>query len=142
MKRTIRRWMIAAAGLAAIAGSAAAQGQMYKAGIPMAFRVSEKLMQPGMYQIIVHRTGPTALFLVLNEETRESVALAGAPSGAVVKAWRTGAPVLAFECAAGGCALKEMWDGDSAFAYAFPAQRRLAGEVRLAVVALRPAKGD
>ena len=44
MKSMMTRWMIAAAAMTAVAGSAAAQ--TYKAEIPLSFQVGSKMMRP------------------------------------------------------------------------------------------------
>jgi len=140
MKNTITRWMIAAAALAAVAGSAAAQ--TYKAEIPLSFRVRDKLMRPGSYRIDLGKMSASGSFYLYNEDTKASVSAVALRSGGVSKAWREGAaPVLAFRCEANVCALDRMWNGSDTFAYRFSGAR-MGDDVRIAVVALTPVKGD
>jgi hypothetical protein len=134
------RWVIAAAALAAVAGSAAAQ--TYKAEIPLSFHVGSKIMQPGEYRIYMHGTGEAAAFTIYNVETKVSDGLTAMRSGHVEKAWQQGAPVLVFECVGSDCLLHELWTGTTSSAFLFPRPRGRSGEARIAVVALTAAKAD
>jgi hypothetical protein len=132
--------MIAAAALAAVAGSAAAQ--TYKAEIPFAVRVGNKVMQPGAYIISTHKNDASAAFTLYNADTKMYQGLVATRNGHVSKAWQAGVPVLVFECVSGECGLRELWDGTGGSAFQFPRSRRSVGEARIAMVALTPVKAD
>lgn len=140
MKKTMTRWMIAAAAVAAVAGTAAAQ--TYKAEIPLSFQVGTKAMMPGSYQVTI-ATGSNPLVRVYNADTHASAILVGGPNSDVAKQWRNeGKPVLIFECAGRTCALRKLWDGQNPFAYQFTRPRGLSGELRTEVVRMGPMKAD
>jgi hypothetical protein len=140
MKKNITRWIIAAAAVAAVAGTAAAES--WKAEIPLAFRAGGKLMQPGEYKVYSHGRSGAAVFTIYNLETKASEGLAAARNGRVNKAWQPGVPVLVFECAGGACMLREIWNGIDDFAFLFPRPRGRSAEGRIAVVPLTVVKGD
>jgi len=139
MKSMMTRWMIAAAAMAAVAGSAAAQ--TYKAEIPLSFQVGSKIMQPGEYRIYMHGNSDSAAFTLYNVDTKTVEGLVALRSGQVDKAWQQGVPVLVFECTGSDCLLRQIWNGDSR-AFQFPRPRGRSGEARIAVVALTAVKAD
>jgi hypothetical protein len=141
MKSTMTRWMIAAAALAAVAGSAAAQ-TTYKAEIPLAFHLGDKLMQPGEYQIVMHPNMASASFTLYNVDRNTADGLVAIRSGHVDKAWQQGIPVLVFECAERDCRLRQLWNGSDGGSYLFPRPRGRSGEFRIAVIPLTPVKAD
>jgi hypothetical protein len=142
MKSTMTRWMIAAAAVAAVAGSAAAQTQTYKAEIPLAFRTGGKVMQPGEYQIVLHANMASASFTLYNVDAKTVDGLVAIRSGRLNKAWQPGVPVLVFECMGGGCMLRQLWNGSDGGAYEFQRPRGLSGEGRIALIPLTVVKSD
>ena len=140
MKSMATRWMIAAAALAAIAGTAAAQP--YTAEIPLSFRVGGKIMQPGAYRIHMRGNADSAALTIYNLDTKTGEGLVAMRSGHEDKAWREGAPVLVFECAGGDCLLREMWTGNEGRAFVFPRPRGRSGEARIEVIKLTAGKAD
>jgi hypothetical protein len=140
MKSMMTRWMIAAAALAAVAGSAAAQ--TYKAEIPLSFHVGSKIMRPGEYRIYTHGNGGGAVFTIYNVDTGTADGLSAARNGRVSKTWQAGVPVLVFECVEGDCMLRELWNGSDGQAFLFPRPRGRSGEARIAVIPLTAVKAD
>jgi len=140
MKYNMKRWMIAAAAVTIAAGSAAAQ--TFTAEVPLAFRIGNKLMPPGSYSINIPDMSGTHAVVVRNSTyLNQSALLMAAPTGKVLPAWKkAGTPLLAFECGDGGCVLRSLWNGD-AFAYRFSGAKP-TGDLRMAYVALTPAKAD
>ncbi len=135
------RWMIAAAALAAAAGSAAAQ--TYRAEIPLSFHMGDKLMPPGAYQVEQVRRDGTQIVFIRNLDTHETVAtVAGVPVDPP-KAWvNKGDPMLGFQCVSGNCALTRLWDGRDQFAYHFRAHKLPPGEETMTAIMLKPVKAD
>jgi len=122
MNTTTMRTMIAAAALMVAAGSASAQ--TFKAEIPMAFRVSNKTMAPGTYDLRLTRAASGMMLVVYNRTTRTSAALVPSVTADPPKAWRAaGDAKIAFACTDGACSLRELWDGFGTDAYRFPAPR-------------------
>ncbi len=122
MNTTTMRTMIAAAALMVAAGSASAQ--TFKAEIPMAFRVSNKTMAPGSYDLRLTRGVAGMMLVVYNRTTRSSAALVPSVTADPPKAWRAaGDAKIAFVCSDGACSLRELWDGFGTDAYRFPAAR-------------------
>jgi hypothetical protein len=140
MKSTMTRWMIAAAAVAAVAGSAAAQ--TYKAEIPLAFHIGGKVMQPGEYQVVLHANMASASFTLYNVDTKTADGLVAIRSAHMDKAWQPGVPILVFECAERDCRLRELWNGSDGGAYQFPRPRGLSGEGRIALIPLTVTKTD
>jgi hypothetical protein len=140
MKKNITRWMIAAAALAVVAGTAAAE--TYKAEIPLAFHVGSKVMQPGDYRIYSRRTGGAATFTLYNVDMKTVAGLAAGRNGPVSKSWQPGVPVLVFECVESDCMLRELWDGRDGHAFLFPRPRGRSAEGRISVIPLTAVKAD
>jgi hypothetical protein len=142
MTHSIRRWMMAAAALAMVAGSASAQ--TYLAEIPLRFHVRNQLMQPGRYEIVTNTVMGGETVRIFNVDTKTPALLMAGKTGGVPAAWRAGGdPVLVFECVENSCALRRMWNGQDQFSYEFPRPARApSGEVRLAVVTMTPVKAD
>ena len=122
MKSTLRSLTIAM-GLAALTtGIAAAQSM--KADIPFAFRVGEKAMPAGTYQLSF--TGDLrAMLIVRNSETKTVAMVVPTSSTMAPKAWTAGTvPMIGFACGTGRCALAQLWNGESrdalVFAYRAP----------------------
>ena len=128
MKHSTMNWMIAAAALVVAAGSASAQ--TFNAEIPMAFRVGEKVMAPGPYQIRVATGGNVQVF-VYGLETHSSAIVLSGPQADAPKDWRReGQPKIAFECAGNTCSMRQLWDGKNRFAYGFNVHKEPTLEAR------------
>ncbi len=141
MKPKFTRWMIAAAALAAAAGSASAQ--TYVAEIPLSFHVQNKLMGPGTYRFHVARAASTEVVEIYNSDTHTAGMLLPLRKGDAPKTWRdTGKPVVSFECNGGVCALNGLWDGTSEAAYGFPGLKLPPGEARTAQVTVPLVRAD
>jgi hypothetical protein len=138
MKRLTMNLMIAAAALAAVAGSASAQ--TLNAEIPFAFRAGNKLMAPGSYRVTVKRGSGSTMFHFQAADTGRGIMLAEHTAGDPPKAWRNTGARLAFECDASRCALREVWTGTGDRVYHFEGPRlgrdddKRVVEVRLGAV--------
>jgi len=134
MKSSTMRWMIAAAALAVVAGTASAQ--TYKAEIPVSFRAGDKAMLPGSYEVKVEsgNTGIPQVF-VRNLDDYKQVLLVARPGNDAPKAWRdAGKPVFAFECAEGRCVLRNMWTAKDVATYTFPGSITPHGDNKVALL--------
>jgi hypothetical protein len=137
----VTRWMIAAAALAVVAGSATAQ--TYTTEIPMSFRVGNTMMLPGSYQIRIDPRDATKVVYVHNLKTHEMVVTSPGVKEDAPKGWVEHArPALGFECAGRTCALSRMWNGQDRFAYKFSVRRLPAGEESTTAVVLKTGKAD
>lgn len=144
MKNFTMQLTIAAAALAAVAGSASAQ--TYKAEIPVAFHAGSKAMAAGYYDFVVttsaagHRT-----VAVRNNISKDAALLLPIAGSDAPKAWQeNGNPKIALECLAGACTLRRLWDGgrDNP-TYDFPAHKLApADKERLAVLTVGLTKAD
>ncbi len=132
MKTSTLRWMIAAAALVVAGGSASAQ--TYKAEIPMAFRVGNKLMAPGDYSIRADAFSTPKV--LLHNGTDNTAALLGASYQTdVPKNWREdGSARVIFECSDGNCRIKSLWDGSNPYVQNFATPRHSGGPL----IASRP----
>ncbi len=141
MKTNFTRWMIAAAAVAAAAGSASAQ--TYVAEIPLSFHVQNKLMVPGTYRVHIARAGSAEVLELYNTDVRTTGILLAVRKADAPKAWRdTGRPVVSFECNGGVCALNGLWDGTSEIAYSFPSLKLPSGDKRMSQVNVPLTKAD
>jgi hypothetical protein len=118
MNTTTMRTMIAAAALVVAAGSASAQS--YKAEVPMAFRVGNKTMAPGSYDLRLAKGAAGQILVIYNQSDHNAAALFGAV-GDPAKASRDA--TVTFECTDGTCSLRKLSDGWSTVSYQFPAQK-------------------
>jgi hypothetical protein len=132
--------MVAAAALT-LAGAASAQG--LKANIPFAFRVGDKLMQPGAYQITTVGTTIQS-YRLFNISARDAALTLPNVSHDPAREWKAdGKPRLAFECGTSECSLSELWDGVSANpAHRFPTSRSRKESMRVAVVVAEPIRAE
>jgi hypothetical protein len=131
--------MIAAAAVAAVAGSASAQA-LYQAEIPLSYRVEGQMMLPGAYEIEVARSAGGTMLRLFNRDTGKSALLQARGTADVAKGWAAGgAPVLEFACTEKACALTKMWDGRNNFAYFFNGLRMRGGLTRREFVETRKA---
>jgi hypothetical protein len=123
MKNMKTRLMIAAAVLAAAAGTASAQ--TYRAEIPLSFRAAGAQMLPGTYDIQLNRsTTGTPYVKLTDRDNGKMVLLMPRPSTDVPKAWEDkGHPVIAFDCTESDCALKALWNGTAEYTYSFAAPK-------------------
>ncbi len=137
----VTRWMIAAAALAAAAGSAAAQ--TFTAEIPMSFRVGNKMMLPGSYQVRQVKVNSTEIVYLSNLGTHDRAVTLPGGQGDPSKAWaKNGNPMLGFQCVGGSCALTRLWDGRGQFAYHFGARKLPFGGESMTSIMLEPVKAD
>ena len=118
MNTTTMRTMIAAAALVVAAGSASAQS--YKAEVPMAFRVGNKTMAPGSYDLRIAKGVGGQILVIYNQTDNSAAALVDA-FGDPAKASRDA--TVTFECTDGTCSLRKLSDGSGTVAYQFPAQK-------------------
>ena len=116
MKRLTMNLMIAAAALAAVAGSASAQ--TLKADIPFTFHAGGALLSPGTYQVKMNSTNGAPIFILQNADTGKASMVGEYASGDAPKAWTAnGAARLAFECAGSRCVLRSVYQGGDAPAH-------------------------
>jgi hypothetical protein len=142
MKRLTTNLMIAAAAIAAVAGSASAQ--TLKADIPFTFQVGDAVMAPGTYYVIASQNAGSRHLVFRNADTKAS-ALAQYSMGDVSKAWKSrGTPLVRFECSGARCAIREMWTSpDNVSSYRFRGPKLAAdGDTRMATIPLTIVKAD
>jgi hypothetical protein len=140
MRRFTPNLMIAAAALAAVAGSASAQ--ILKAEIPFTFRVGSVVLAPGSYDVKAPRSGNPHYMVLQNRETH-AVAAAFYTESDVSKTWLArGTPAMRFACAAGPCTLREVWQGSERPSLKFIAPKSGDGELRIAEIRLTRVTGD
>ena len=118
MKKLTTRLMIATAALVVAAGAASAQ--VMTASIPFEFRAGNQVMAPGTYQVdrLATQTG-IPIYRLLGVDSRRSIALLAQAPVDPQKGWAEGNAKLVFACTSGSCALAEVWDGSSSYAYEF-----------------------
>ena len=118
MKKLTTRLMIATAALVVAAGAASAQ--VMTASIPFEFRAGNQVMAPGTYQVdrLATQTG-IPIYRLLGVDSRRSIALLAQAPVDPKKGWAAGTGKLLFTCTSGSCALAEVWDGSSSYAYEF-----------------------
>ena len=139
MKRMAMNITLAVATLAVAAGTVSAQTM--KAEIPFAFRVGNRVMQPGQYRIIV-TSGSTPLLNLLNIDRHEAVLLSTAYLNDVPMRWSAaGLPKLSFLCGEGPCTVSQAWTGEG-YALSFQAPRGKNGEPHIAEIVLRRDRAD
>jgi hypothetical protein len=139
MKRLAIHISLAVAALAVAAGTVSAQTM--KAEIPFAFRVGNKVMQPGEYSVTV-MSGGTPLLRLVNIERQQAAILATAYMKDVPKQWAAaGLPKLAFLCGEGPCTVSQAWTG-AGYALTFHSPRGKNGEPHIAEIVLRRDRAD
>ena len=139
MKRTALNITLAVAALAVAAGTASAQTM--KAEIPFAFRVGNRVMQPGEYRITM-TNGSTPILNLLNIERHQAVLLSTAYLNDVPKQWAAeGLAKLAFLCGEGPCTVSQVWTG-TGYALSFKTPRGKNGEPHIAEIVLRRDRAD
>jgi len=118
MRKLTTRVMIATASLVVAAGVASAQTM--NAEIPFEFRAGTRVMEPGTYRVDdVSRRVTTPIFRIQNVNSRGSIVLLPQAPVNPKKGWAEGNAKLVFACTSGSCALAEVWDGSSSYAYEF-----------------------
>ena len=141
MKTTTTRLMIATALLALATGVASAQ--TLKADIPFAFRAGSKLMGPGRYTVRLTSREHTMVILANYASKESAMVLAGGPTAAPKEWTNSGDPVLAFECAAGRCALSQIYTGFSDAVLPVPHAKPAGGEqASVTLIHMSRANGD
>ena len=141
MTNFTKNLMAAAAALVVSAGLASAQ-TMLKADVPFAFQVNGKVMSAGTYRVANVSTNGVPVFALRSDDGQSIVTLPGSSHDAD-KAWRADRqPRLAFECAADNCALSQVWAGGDAPAYNIGHRKTVDINRHIAVVVMRPEKGD
>ncbi len=127
MNTTMMRTMIAAAALVVAAGSASAQ--VFTAEVPIAFQAGGKTMAPGTYDVKLTYGAASQMIVFYNHNDKSSVALLPGVAGDAPKTWlERRLPTIAFECVAGTCSLRKLWNGSDSFAFQFPG-RKNAGDL-------------
>ena len=134
--------IVVAASALMLAGAASAQS--LKADIPFAFRVGNKLMQPGTYMVSQIGHNGIETYRLLNTEMREAALAMGNIPHDPSKEWRAdGKPRLAFECGERHCTLSELWNGESTHpSYKFHIPKSRGESYHLAVVVAHRAKSE
>ncbi len=134
MKTLTMRSMIAVAALAVAAGSASAQ--TYRAEIPMAFRAGNKVMEAGAYDFSVTlKGGGQEILMVSSRATNRMALLMPIQGDDAPAAWKkAGTAVISFECFGRVCTLRQLWDGNKPYTYAFPSHKLPASETNRAEV--------
>ncbi len=143
MKRTTTYMATAAAALIMTAGTASAQSQ-FKAEVPFAFSIGNKVVEPGTYRIgTVSRMNSNVVLRVDNVDTKSThMTLPELSSNASAKWMATGKPRLAFDCSTGTCVLKQIWFGDDYPAYQLQGPKAHGGEMRLTEIVMTPDNGN
>ena len=143
MKKLTTKLTIAATILVAAAGAASAQ--KLTAQIPFEFRVGNRVMAPGTYQVgLAPSMSSIPLFLVQSRDSgRQAILLAQARVDPR-KAWTAeGNPKLEFACANGSCALAQLWGGAGTDAYKFRLPKLGKDEdIHLTVIPMQRDKGE
>jgi hypothetical protein len=143
MKNLTTKLMIAAAAVAALAGTATAQTM--EAKIPFAFRASGKVLPAGTYRVDL-RTAPsgTHQLIMSTAKGKYQVLSFASPDGQATASWQSaGNPVLLFQCGVSRCALKDAWIGGDNLVYSIPVPKLGKDEpVHTAEIVMKAVKGD
>lgn len=129
MKNLTMRLTIAAVTLAAAA--VAASAETYRADIPMAFSVGNKLMPAGSYDFAVttNVSGHRTVVVRNRHAVKESAMLSTVPGSDAPKAWRAeGAPKIGFDCLGQSCSLSKLYNGHDVSAYQVPTRKAAPAE--------------
>ena len=143
MKKLTTKLMIAATVL--VAASGAASAQTLTAQIPFEFRVGNRVMPAGTYQVgLASSVSSAPLFLLRGDYSRRSAILMAQARGDPRKAWAAeGGAKLEFACAGGSCALAELWDGSRGGpAYRFRLPEMGKDDIHMAVIPLQRGKAE
>ena len=128
-----------------VAAASAASAQRMTAQIPFEFRVGNRVMEPGTYQIgWDYHLSASPLFLIQNAHSGRQAVLVPQARVDPQKAWAAeGSPKLAFACTSGSCALAELWDGAGSHAYTFHSPKPGKDEAAyLRVIPMQRDKGE
>ncbi len=142
MKTLTRRLMIAAAALAAAAGSAYAQS--LKADIPFTFHTAGATLSAGTYMITPTYSTGRQYLTIRNVDTGAAAMLSQYINAVASKAmeWDNTAK-LTFECSKRACVLRELWKGGGAGGFLFLGPSLPRGEdTHIAEVVLTSVKAD
>ncbi|HYW42435.1 MAG TPA: hypothetical protein VE959_06235 [Bryobacteraceae bacterium] len=140
MTNFTKNLIVGAAALVVAAGAASAES--LKADIPFAFQVGGKTMPAGTYLVSNIAVSSTGVLRFTDKGGGSAVVMPRNKHDAR-KEWKLdGSPRLAFECGASGCALIEAWDGTGNPAYGMSRPKTVDMETHIAVVLMRPDKGD
>ena len=141
MKKLTTKLVLAAAALAAGAGTLSAQSG--KADIPFQFHAGERVMAAGTYRVELTRIGGTSVFRFWNVDSNESATLLPQALVDPQREWTEGNATLAFTCTDGNCVLAEIWDGSGDFAYKFRHASPCGDEAAaLREISIQPAKAE
>jgi hypothetical protein len=143
MNKLTMRFMIATAALVVVAGVASAQ--TLTAQIPFEFRVGNRVMPAGTYQVgLASSVSSAPLFLLRGDYSRGSAILVAQAREDPRKAWAAeGGAKLEFACAGGRCALAELWDGfRGGPAYRFRLPEMGKDDIHMAVIPLQRGKAE
>jgi hypothetical protein len=133
MKTSTMNLMLATAVM--MVASTVSFAQNLRAEIPFSFRVGDKVMAPGSYE--VHATNGEAMLYLHSEEGNSSALLAAGVKGDAPKAWiKAGRPSLGFECGEGPCVLQSIWTATGAPAHFYAKSGHKDERSRLAVIQL------
>ena len=139
MKNLTMRMMVAAAALVVAGGVASAQNM--KAEIPFRFQAAGAWLEPGTY-LINHMSGSSAIYRIANLDAAGAV-LAMPQVTISRNNGKAGQGKLVFECAAGKCALVQLWDASTDVAYGFSRPKRSKDEAAMAsVISIRMEKAE
>ena len=133
---------IATAAIMAAVGVASAQTM--EAKIPFAFRTNGKVLAPGTYRVELRRfPGGTPVLDISDRRSGQHVLAAPYPGEWPKAAWKeAGNSVLAFDCTASGCSLRDVWMGDDVV-YQLPKAKRSGVEAeRAELVVMYPVKSE
>jgi hypothetical protein len=132
--------LLAVGALVFAAGTVSAQTM--KAEIPFAFRVGNKVMQPGEYRLYLVPFGSAVAWELANFDARQSVLAMASNRATPSKEWLAARTAkLSFTCGEGPCTLNRIWSGEGD-AYQFRTPRGKDGEPHIAEIPMRPDRAD
>jgi hypothetical protein len=118
-----------------------ASAQSLKADIPFAFQVGNKVLAPGTYRIANISSSSLVVFAVRGEDGESALVMPKVPHDADKKWQADGQARLAFQCG-DTCSLTQIWAGLSYPAYELNRPKKSDMGTRIAVIVMRPDKGD
>jgi len=128
-----------------VAAASAASAQNMTVQIPFEFRVGNRVMAPGTYQVGLARSmSSIPLFLVQSRHSGSQAVLLPQAKIDPLRAWAAeGSPKLEFACVGGSCALAQLWGGAGTDAYKFRLPKLGKDEdVHLTVIPMQRDKGE
>ncbi len=146
MKNAFTNTMIltAAAMALGMTASAASEGS-FKAEVPFAFQIGSQKYAAGQYEATVNiGTGGFRMLVIMQAGSgRSKVAMTTGIVSPESANSDSSTPKLVFRCGDNGCALAQLWTGQSPIGMMFRAPRPVAaGTQRLAVVRMQTVNGD